>query len=50
MLNILVNTNKHFICFLRLIYLKEERKIHDINHPTKESIPKDSKHPRNQYF
>ena len=49
MLNILVNTNKHFICFLIEIYLKEERKIHEIN-PTKESIPKDSKHPRNQYF
>ena len=32
-----------------LIYLKRERKIH-ATIETKESIPKDSKHPRNQYF
>ena len=32
-----------------LINLNKAKKMQEIN-PTKESIPKDSKHPKNQYF
>ena len=49
MLITLANTYKHFKCLLIPIYLNKAKKIQDIN-PTKESIPKDSKHPINQYF
>ena len=40
---------KYFICFLTLINLNKARKIQIIKE-TNESIPKDSKHPKNQYF
>ncbi len=39
----------HFICFLILIYLNRARNKQPIK-ATKKSIPKDSKHPKNQYF
>ena len=45
----LARIKKHFICALMLIYLNRVRNMQIIN-ATKESIPKDSKHPKNQYF
>ena len=46
---ILAKVKKHFKCFLIAKYLNKARNIHIII-TIKKSIPKDCKHPINQYF
>ena len=49
LLIILAKIKRHFKRFLIAIYLKKERNIQIII-AIKESIPKDCRHPTNQYF